>query len=54
MSTNYYLFENYCEQCKRSDELHIGKSSVGWYFSLCVYPERKINSLDDWKKLLTN
>ena len=30
--------------------LHIGKSSYGWHFGLCVYPAIGINSLDDWKK----
>ena len=30
--------------------LHIGKSSVGWHFALCIYPLIGINSLDDWKK----
>ena len=31
--------------------LHIGKSSVGWHFALCIYPLIGINSLDDWKKI---
>lgn len=31
--------------------LHIGKSSGGWHFSLCIYPVIGIKSLDDWKKL---
>ena len=31
--------------------LHIGKSSAGWHFSLCIYPAIGINSLDDWKKV---
>lgn len=31
--------------------LHIGKSSCGWHFSLCIYPLIGINSLDDWKKV---
>ena len=31
--------------------LHIGKSSAGWYFSLCIYPLIGINNLDDWKKI---
>lgn len=30
--------------------LHIGKSSCGWVFRLCVYPDLGICSLDDWKK----
>lgn len=31
--------------------LHIGKSSFGWHFSLCIYPAIGINSLEDWKKV---
>jgi len=43
MGTNYYLMSD--------EKRHIGKSSIGWTFSLHVYPEENINSLDDWKKL---
>lgn len=50
MGTNYYLHRNICPHCGRADEeLHIGKSSAGWCFSLHVTDE--ITSLDDWKKL---
>lgn len=35
-------------------ELHIGKSSVGWHFGLCIYPELGINNLDDWKREFNN
>lgn len=31
--------------------LHIGKSSAGWHFSLCIYPLLGIKNLDDWKRL---
>lgn len=31
--------------------LHIGKSSFGWHFSLCIYPTIGINNLEDWKKV---
>ena len=31
--------------------LHIGKSSAGWHFSLCTYPELGIESIDDWLEL---
>lgn len=54
MGTNYYYHYNICSYCGRSEELHIGKSSGGWYFALHVYPEKGINDLDDWKKLLSN
>lgn len=50
MGTNYYLETDICECCYRCDErLHIGKSSVGWVFSLRIYPEKRINNLEDWK-----
>lgn len=32
-------------------KIHIGKSSIGWHFGLCIYPECGINTLDDWIKL---
>ncbi len=32
MGTNYYLQVNYCEHCKRYDEVHLGKCSKGWKF----------------------
>ena len=53
MSTNYYAKTNVCEHCNRFDELHIGKSSAGWCFSLHVIPERGLNTWDDWKSLLS-
>lgn len=43
MGTNYYLHD------KEGEELHIGKSSMGWCFLLRVHPEEGINSLKDWK-----
>lgn len=56
MGTNYYLKETPkppCECCKRPYEtpnLHIGKSSAGWCFSLHVMPEQGIDSLADWQR----
>ena len=35
-------------------ELHIGKSSCGWHFGLCIYPELGINSLQDWEALFSS
>ena len=52
MGTNYYARTNMCKCCGRYDELHIGKSSIGWTFSLHVYPDIVINSLEDWKELM--
>jgi len=49
MGTNYYLRTNICDKCSRYDELHIGKSSAGWHFSLHIKPEIGINDLESWK-----
>jgi len=49
MGTNYYWLEDICPCCgKPEKELHIGKSSAGWYFSLHIIPEEKISNLKDW------
>jgi hypothetical protein len=52
VGTNYYLYENApCNCCGRPyEELHIGKSSAGWVFSLRVYPEDNITTLEHWKE----
>lgn len=34
-----------------TQKIHIGKSSMGWHFGLCIYPEYGINTLEDWIKL---
>lgn len=35
MGTNYYVIPNRCDHCGRGDEsIHLGKSSLGWKFSL--------------------
>jgi len=47
MGCNYYWRLN-----PEDEPLHIGKSSGGWCFMLHVIPEKGINSLDDWGKLL--
>lgn len=66
MGTNYYWIhrENVCSKCRRADEirLHIGKSSMGWCFSLHVYPTEEdhhegcrpkepIKNLEGWEKM---
>ena len=52
MGTNYYLHINKCPTCGTPEKiLHIGKSSVGWAFSLHVSPDENINDLEDWKEL---
>ena len=58
MGTNYYLrkpMNNYCCYCNRHDpieEIHLGKSSMGWCFGLHVYPEKDIYDWPDLKKWL--
>jgi hypothetical protein len=49
MGTNYYIEpQEPCPHCKRGyPEVHIGKSSAGWVFSLHVDDE-----LDSWDKWL--
>jgi hypothetical protein len=52
MGTNAYWVPKPCESCGRGDEeLHIGKSSAGWCYSLHVHPERGIHDLPDWERL---
>lgn len=46
MSTNYYL-----KMPVDLPSMYIGKSSVGWVFSLRVYSEIGLNTLEDWLEL---
>lgn len=39
---------------EETDRLHIGKSSSGWYFTLCIYPELDIYNLSDWNSLFND
>lgn len=64
MGTNYYFLEpnpDYDEQDLVSSlvepkfiKTHIGKSSMGWCFSLHVYPELHIRTLENWKNFIKN
>lgn len=45
MGTNYTV-------ATKDRMLHVGKSSMGWVFSLRVYPELGINTLYDWMPIL--
>ena len=53
MGTNYYWHESGERRCPHCDQetpsRHIGKSSMGWCFSLHVYPADGIVTLDDWR-----
>jgi hypothetical protein len=57
---NGYLFNNTYyptieELSKRFyQKIHVGKASMGWHFSLCIYPEYGINNFNDWKKLFSD
>jgi hypothetical protein len=55
VGTNYYLYTKgtLLDRLtgKQEDEIHIGKSSGGWCFSLRIHPELGINSLTDWYKV---
>lgn len=57
MGTNYYWSSrtNICPHCNRADEeeLHIGKSSCGWCFSVRLHPDHGINALADWEARFT-
>jgi hypothetical protein len=51
MSTNYYLESPRCKDCGHAERVeHLGKSSVGWVFSLHIYPESGIHDLSDIEK----
>jgi hypothetical protein len=60
MGTNYYVKTGKKEKvvcnygCEHliDEELHIGKYSNGWKFCLHIIPEKNINNLEDWKKIL--
>jgi len=60
MSTNYYVKTgrkekvicNYGCEHEIDEELHIGKDSYNWKFCLHIIPEKNINNLEDWKKIL--
>ena len=54
MSTNYYLHAPECPHCgtELEEPLHLGKSSRGWCFSLCLHPEIGLNNWQDvWEHL---
>lgn len=62
MSTNYYVKTgrkekvicNYGCEHEIDEELHLGKFSLGWKFCLHIIPEKNINELEDWKKIMQN
>lgn len=60
MSTNYYVKTAYtvkkvCDcgfEHEVNEILHVGKSCYGWKFALHIIPEKNINELSDWIKIL--
>lgn len=51
MGTNYYVKSKACKCCgHKLDQLHIGKSSVGWTFSFKGY--KHLKSWEAWKAFL--
>lgn len=66
MGTNYYLREKACECCGQyGKEVHIGKSSAGWCFSLHIWKGNNDwhfedagfetpTTFDHWKVMLNN
>lgn len=54
MGTNYYVKLRDDDVSGMFNELHVGKSSCGWYFALRTYPDKGINELDDWIKIFNN
>ena len=52
MGTNYYARSETCKKCGRYEEIHIGKSSVGWQFSFHATPTLK--SAADWFSYLAS
>ena len=60
MGTNYYSVrrgfdyesaESFWDLRGTEDCIHIGKSSMGWCFSLHVVPELGINNIEDWIRM---
>ena len=55
--TNGFVWQNTYYPTKEklneyfTQKIHIGKSSMGWHFGLCIYPEYGLDTLDDWIKL---
>jgi hypothetical protein len=53
MGTNYYLRKNICDKCEHAkEELHIGKSSRGWFFAFQAHDKPYIYSVKDWEREL--
>ena len=49
-NTYYKTIEDFSSSYEQ--EVHIGKASMGWHFSLAIYPKYGINNFKDWEKLI--
>jgi len=49
MGTNYYATIERCEHCNRSTEVHLGKASGGWRFSLHVTDD--LPNIEAWSSV---
>jgi hypothetical protein len=49
MSTNFYV-----QVAADNEELHFGKSSSGWVFTVRQHPEQGLFTLYDWMSLLAS
>lgn len=58
MGTNYFVSKKPSLigilQGGETEELHLGKSSVGWCFSLRIYPERGLVNLESWYRYMAS
>jgi len=63
LGTNFFSILNFTQQScdpfslkslERHESFHIGKSSIGWCFSLHVIPEIGIHSFEGWVPILMN
>ena len=53
MGTNYYAKLNECKHCNRYEEVHLGKSSMGWVFTFNLNGEKfyhDVPSMKQWLK----
>jgi len=52
MGTNFYTKIIKCKYCKNSERVHLGKSSIGWKFTLQANGYRFYKNWDEMKEWL--
>jgi len=52
MGTNYYTKIKECEHCGRFEEIHLGKSSVGWKFCFNLNGKKYYQNYGELKDFL--